>query len=312
MQIYNDVLKCLTGWGKEWVNWGKENPLTTDPSKQEHTVHRCRIPKLRDLRDFPQSVFLFKLQYNLWYFAENKNPQIVQKKNQWPHIIPPAPFSHTHPCVPVFPDRIWRPALPVSSSKFPDDESFWVVVSLCLSSDLRVSLTVAQPASVWLLSVCTPAVSLPVLVVSSGKEFTFDCSFLPPAHLYLTLTHREREGEEEGKGMERAASKLSVLQDVFSSLKAFCLSIPSSFVPPWKWWCCKDQPVYNTHFYMNAHARTHTQKPFSASSACSNRVCCQSVVVGRRQTVEWAVRFSKRIISLEFTQATPAYKLSPA
>lgn len=63
------------------------------------------------------------------------------------------------------------------------------------------------------------------------------------------------------------------------------------------------QPIRNT-----PHPPLHTH--FIPPHLFSNLACCHLVVVGQRQTVDWAVRFCKPIISLEFAQATPAYKLT--
>lgn len=102
-----------------------------------------------------------------------------------------------------------------------------------------------------------------------------------------------------GGGMERAANEPSVCEHVYSSFPNHSpppLSL--SLAPPWS------DSVIKT-----SQPPTHTHK-YTPPQLFSNLVCCQLVVVGQRQTVDWAVRFSKPIISLEFTQATPAYKLS--
>lgn len=125
---------------------------------------------------------------------------------------------------------------------------------------------------------------------------------LPASSTLISDAQREgrsgEKGEEEKEGWSRlpasrqCVSSSTLLSQNFSFSALSPVSPPRT--PPWSD-SYKNQPAYNTHF---THTHTHMN---TAPELFSNLVCCQLVVVGQRQTVDWAVRLSKPIISLEFT-----------
>lgn len=80
-----------------------------------------------------------KLQYptNKAKIKPHTNTSAYRTNHTFPHpVLPLAALSHTCPCLPVFQDRTWRPALPLSSSKLSDG-----LFSSYLTTTLSVALT---------------------------------------------------------------------------------------------------------------------------------------------------------------------------
>lgn len=98
-----------------------------------------------------------------------------------------------------------------------------------------------------------------------------------------THTHTGREGG--GVRPERVVNKLEVSEHVFPSF-------PKPFLLP----LLVKEPCYSS---------SHT-----LLQLFSDLACCRSAVMGQRQTVDGAVRLCSLSLSLEFTQATPACKIS--
>lgn len=279
-----------SGKKKKWMTelWQKKTTIQTQDLKWklEHNTQSCRIQKARALWTLHTKFLQLKNKCFYWYCHASQNK--TTHKGLYTHKITttshPMPFfhthAHTHPFIPVFQGRTWRPASPPNSSKLPDEWFVWGVSSLLLSCDLKVSRTVAS-VTVWMLP-CLLCL-YPCQCQKFHQEKISDstpASCLQHSYVWRWRTERGKERRREEARCQRAVSTQACLP-FFP--KPFCLS-----------------PPFLSHPFLSLNMHTHTQTYFILH-LFSNRVCCQLVVVGQRQTVDWTVRFCKPIISLEFT-----------
>lgn len=191
--------------------------------KQKHTAQSCMIQKFFQL-----------LQHKLDCHLPTNKAKINPLTNS-PTLKTNQPLSLA-PILPVFRDRTWRPALLLRSSKVSDEplgaDLLWCLILLYLS--LCQLLWLSMNEYDW---VCQK--------FYQDKISGINSSFLPPAHLYLPLTHGEREGEEEEEEWRRTSRQF--YKKVYLSL----LNHSSFFLPlsrpSLKWQCYKIEPAYNTH-----------------------------------------------------------------
>lgn len=129
---------------------------------------------------------------------------------------------------------------------------FWFnSASHCGSACLRLTL-----------AACTPAISQPVLLVSSKEEFTFSCSFLP-VHLYLT--------DAQGGGRRRGGTRDGACRQQAVSIRGCLLSsqtlLPFSshfLVCPWSDGVVKiKQPVMHVFTWIHTQRHTHAWQTLS-------------------------------------------------
>lgn len=147
------------------------------------------------------------------YILPNKARIIVTSTHA---TQPDQLLAALYPHIPVFQDRTWRPALPLSSSKV----SWWKVCALDAGGVVPWLLSCDLTESIWPCK-CLPVCLYPGLCQQLHQEKNWDST---PAsclqHTYIWLWHTER-GKERGKGereegerMESAANELSVSEHV--------------------------------------------------------------------------------------------------
>lgn len=123
------------------------------------------------------------------------------------------------------------------------------VFSLCCYLGIfPVSRTVPS-VTLWMFPCLVFSVTLSVLQVSSREDFRFNSSFLPPPLLCLTVTHREREGEEEGRSTLPTSCQYASVSTLLSQnlLPFSSLSFPPLSSPSLKWQSYKNQAAYKKH-----------------------------------------------------------------
>lgn len=283
------------GWGKQqWLNEDMNDWAVAENTTIQTQNLKWKLYKAAGCRKAGAFWKFLQLKNTFFYWWCHASQNKTTHKGVYTHKItttshPLPSFTHTHadthPFIPVFQDRTWRPASPPNSSKV----SGWIVCARCfVPASISWSRTVAS-VTVWMFP------CLLCLYPCQCQKFHQDkisdstpASCLQHSYVWRWRTERGKERRREETRCQQAVSMQACLPFFPQTLLPFS---SLSFPPLSRLSCAHTQTCFISHLF-------------------SNRVCCQLVVVGQRQTVDWTVRFYKPIISLEFTQATPACKLS--